>query len=211
MLKKGDFIELEYVAILKEENKIFDLTIEQVAKENNLYDPKINYKPIVICLGYSDVIPGLDEELIGKEIGKYKITITPEKGFGKKQTKLIKLLPTSLFTKENIKPVPGLTVNLDNIIGRIMSVSGGRTLVDFNHPLSGKVLEYDVEIKRVIKLPKEKLDGFLRLRLKNFKTKVENNKAVIDCDIKVKELKDKLEKEIKERIKEIKIVEFKKC
>lgn len=207
VLKKGDFIELDYVARLKDENKIFDLTIENVAKENNLFNEKIKYKPVVICLGYGDVIPGLDEELIGKEIGKYKVVISPEKGFGKKQTKLIKLVPTSLFTKQDIRPVPGLTINIDGIIGRIMSVTGGRTMVDFNHPLSGKVLEYEVDIKKIVKNTKEKLDGFLNLRVKEFKTKVEKDKAIIDCKFK---LTEKIGEEIKERVKEIKTIEFKK-
>lgn len=209
-LKKGDFIEIDYIGRL-EDGKIFDLTIEKVAKENNIFDEKAKYRPVIICLSYYDVIPGLDEELIGKEIGKYKFKIPPEKGFGKKDAKLIKLVPTSLFTKENIKPFPGLVVNLDNIIARIISVTGGRTMVDFNHPLSGKELEYEVEIKRVISDTKEKVDGFLRLRLKKFKTEIDKNKLIIESEIKQKELQDLLGKEIKERIKEIKIVEFKKC
>ncbi|MBL7147482.1 MAG: FKBP-type peptidyl-prolyl cis-trans isomerase [Nanoarchaeota archaeon] len=210
VLKKGDFIEIDYIARL-EDGKIFDLTVEKVAKENNIFNEKAKYRSVIICLGYKDVILGLDEELIGKDVGKYKFKISPEKGFGKKDAKLIKLVPTSLFTKENIKPFPGLTINLDGIMARIISVTGGRTMVDFNHPLSGKELEYEVEVKRVVNDVKEKLDGFLRLRLNKFKTKVEKDKVVVDCEIKVKELKDKLEKEIKERIKEIKIVEFKKC
>ena len=208
-LEKGNFIEIDYIGRL-EGGKIFDLTIEDVAKKNNIFNDKAKYSPIIICLGCKDVIPGLDEELIGKNLGKYKFKVLPERGFGKKDGKLIKLVPTSLFTKQNIKPVPGLVVNIDNIIAKIISVTGGRTMVDFNHPLAGKELEYEVEVKRIITDKKEKLDGLLKMRLKSFKTKVENDKATIECDIKQKEIKDLLDKEIKEKIKDIKEVEFNK-
>jgi len=206
VLKKGDFIEIDYIA--RTDERIFDLTNEKVAKENKIYNEKAKYEPSVICLGYKDVIPGLDEELIGKEIGKYTFKIPPEKGFGKKDTKLIKLVPTSVFTKQNIKPVPGLVLNMDDMMAKIISVTGGRCMVDFNHPLSSKELEYEVEVKKVVTDTKEKLDGFMKLRLKEFETKVENDKVTIKSDLEQKELQEFLTKEVKDRIKEIKDVEF---
>src|SRR3989344_5140894 len=143
--KKGDFIEIDFVGKLKEENIIFDLTDAKVAKENNIYHDDHPYKPIIICLGKKDVIKGLDDFLLDKEADKeYEIEIKPEDAFGKKQQELIKLVPTSVFTKQNIQPFPGLQVNLNNIPAIIKTVSGGRTLVDFNHPLSGKTLAYKI-------------------------------------------------------------------
>ncbi|MEK6835971.1 MAG: FKBP-type peptidyl-prolyl cis-trans isomerase, partial [Nanoarchaeota archaeon] len=140
--KIGDFIELDYVAKTKNDNKVFDLTNEEKAKEFNLYDEKRSYHAIKICLGYNDIIPGLDEALIDKEPGKYVIEIKAEKAFGNKDHSLIKLVPNSVFTKQNIKPFPGLMVNIDGFIGVIRSSSSGRVLVDFNHPLAGKDLVY---------------------------------------------------------------------
>ena len=206
VLNKGDFIEIDYIA--RTDERIFDLTNEKVAKENKIYNEKAKYEPVIICLGYKDVIPGLDEELIGKEIGKYTFKIPPEKGFGKKDTKLIKLVPTSVFTKQNIKPVPGLVLNMDDMMAKIISVTGGRCMVDFNHPLSSKELEYEVEVKKVVTDTKEKLDGFMKLRLKEFETKVENDKVTIKSELEQKELQEFLTKEIKDRIKEIKDVKF---
>lgn len=209
-LKKGDFIEIDYIAKIKDENKIFDLTKEDVAKKENLYHKEHKYKPIIICLGYNDVIKGLDEELIGKELGEYKIEIKAEKAFGKKTYDLIKLVPNSIFAKENIRPFPGLQVNIEGIIGIVRSVSGGRSLIDFNHPLSGKDLIYEVEVKRIINDVNEKLKSLLELKFGNeVNFSLSNNKAVIKLEIE-KELKDLLIKEIKERITEIKEIEFEK-
>ena len=209
-LKKGDFIEIDYVGKIKEENKIFDLTDEEVAKKNNIYDKNHKYKPIIICLGYHDIIKGLDEELINKDLGKYNIEINADKAFGKKTYELIKLVPNSVFNKEDIKPFPGLHVNIDGIIGIVRSVSGGRSLVDFNHPLAGKDLIYEIEIKRIVIDLSERLRSLLELRLgDNIKFNIIDNKAVINIKLN-EELKKQLREEIKDKIPEIKEVEFEK-
>ena len=200
MLKENDFVEIDYVARIKDDG-IFDLTIEDVAKRENIYDPETKYKPVVICIGKGDIIRGLDNFLIGKEIGKkYAVEISHEEGFGKKDKNLIKLVPTGEFTKQNVKPVPGMHLNMGGIMGKIISVTGGRTLVDFNNPLSGRDLVYEIEIKRIINDKKEQLVGLLDLILKDFKLELNDDEATITSKIDP-ELKKKLEKEIRERIK----------
>src|SRR3990167_996959 len=168
MIKENDFIEIDYVARIKDD-KIFDLTLEDVARQNNIYDKNYRYHPIIICVGKRDIVPGVDKQLAGKELGRYSIEVKPEEGFGKKDAKLIKLIPTKEFTKQNIKPMPGMQLNLDGFIGKIISVTGGRTLVDFNNPLSGKNLVYEIEIKRRITDKKEQLEGFLDILFKDYK------------------------------------------
>lgn len=206
MLKENDFIEMDYIARIKGE-AIFDLTNEDIAKENNLYNKDYKYKPVVICLGKGDILKGLDKKLIGKDIGKHKIELTPEEGFGKKDGKLIKLVPTKEFTKQNVKPMPGMQLNLDGFVGKIISVNGGRTLVDFNNPLSGRDLEYEVDIKRKVTDKKEQLQGFLNIIFKDSKLEFKDDEAIIEVEIN-EEGKKELEKEIIERIK-IKKVTFK--
>lgn len=199
MLKENDFIEIDYVAKIKD-NGIFDLTKEDVAKENNVYNKDYKYKPVIICLGKGDILKGLDKKLIGKDIGKYKIELTPEEGFGKKDGKLIKLVPTKEFTKQNIKPMPGMQMNLDGFIGKIISVTGGRTLVDFNNPLAGRELEYEIEIKRKVTDKKEQLQGFLDILFKDYKLEFKDDEAIIEVKVN-EDAKKELEKEILDRIK----------
>jgi FKBP-type peptidyl-prolyl cis-trans isomerase 2 len=54
-----------------------------------------------------------------------------------------------------------MPINLGEVRGRIASVSGGRVKVDFNHPLAGKTLEYDVEVKELITEKKDKVKGII--------------------------------------------------
>lgn len=147
MFKKNDFVEIEYTGRVKENNVIFDTTNEEVAKENKLHNPKMKYGPKIVCIGQGQALKGLDEDLIGKEVGKdYSVEISAEKGFGKKNPKLIQLIPANKFKGANIRPMPGLQINVDGQIGTIKTVSGGRCMVDFNHPLTSKDLIYDFKV-----------------------------------------------------------------
>jgi len=163
---KGDFIELNFIAKVKDTNQVFDLTKEGDAKAMGLYNPKMKYNPIVICVGEKNVVQGLDEELVGKELGKkYSVEVNSEKAFGKKDTKLLKMVPSNVFLKNNIRPMTGLQVNLDGLVGIIRSVSGGRVVVDFNHPLAGRDLVYDLEITKKITDVHDKIHALIKFYL----------------------------------------------
>ena len=149
-ISKKDFIEIEYEGKLKDEDIIFDTTDEKTAKEQGLANEKSEFGPIVICVGEGQVLAGLDKALEGKEPGDYTVELNPEDAFGKKDAKLIKMIPHSVFRKQNIQVQPGLQVNVDGMIGLIRRVGGGRCLVDFNHPLSGKELVYKIKINKII-------------------------------------------------------------
>ncbi len=199
-IKDKSFVEIEYTGKTKE-GLVFDTTDEKISKDSGIYDEKMEFGPVTICVGEQHVIKGLDKNLIDKELGSYKIELIPEDAFGKKSAKLIQLISTSKFKQQEIMPMPGLQVNIDGIIGVIKTVSGGRTLVDFNHPLAGKDIVYDVKINRIVTDPKEQIKSFLKigLNLKDVEVKVENNKAdvLLQKDIP-EEIKDNLVKKLKE-------------
>ncbi|MBN1175907.1 peptidylprolyl isomerase [Candidatus Woesearchaeota archaeon] len=163
-IKQGDFIEIEYTGKLNDESKaVFDTTNAEVAKKEGLFDEKTKYGPMIIVVGEQQVIPGLDNALVGKDIGKHSFEIADIDAFGKKTASKIQLVPAKVFTKEQIRPFPGLQVNIDGQIGTIRTVSGGRVMVDFNHPLSSKDVVYDVEVKRIITDKKEQVTAFFNL------------------------------------------------
>jgi FKBP-type peptidyl-prolyl cis-trans isomerase 2 len=210
MLKKKDFIELEYLGKIKETNHIFDLTSEKDAKAHNLYNPKQKYGPVVVCIGQGDVVPGLDEFLENKELKEYDLEIIPEKGFGKKDPKLMKIMPTSNFKNQNIKPVPGLHVDFSGIRGIVKTVSGGRCVIDFNHPLAGHVLQYHIKVLRKVDDIEEKLASILNLLFgEKAKYELKEGKATIETPLP-EQFQTQLEKKIKDSIPEIKTVSFSK-
>lgn len=211
-IKKHDFIEIEYTGIVKESNLVFDTTDNKIAKENNLHSHD-NYSPVIICVGEEQVLKGIDKNLEGKEVGnEYNFVIKPEDGFGNKNAQLIQLIPTNKFRQQNLQPMPGMQLNIDGMLGTVKTVSGGRTLVDFNHPLAGKELSYKVKINRKITDDKEKVTGILTLSLgtKDFNVEINENsiEVVLKLDLS-REAKGDLSKKILKLIPTLKKIEFK--
>ena len=84
-IKKGDFVELDYVGMLTEEGKIFDLTSEKLAKEKGIHQAHRHYGAKIICVGEGNIVRGIDEFLVGKETRTYTLPLSPEQAFGKKK------------------------------------------------------------------------------------------------------------------------------
>lgn len=214
MIKKNDFIEIEYTGKTKDEQMVFDTTDEKLAKEEEIFQKGAQYGSAVICIGQGQIIEGLDNKLVDKEEGKdYTIDLQPEEAFGKKSAKLIQLVPTRKFKESEVMPQPGLQVQIDGMNGIIKTVSGGRTLVDFNHPLSGKIIEYDVKIIKKVTDDKVKLVGYLKLALgiKDVKASVIDGIATVTTNVELpKEPMEELSKTIKEIIPTLKEIIFKK-
>ncbi|MFA4645775.1 peptidylprolyl isomerase [Pyrococcus kukulkanii] len=195
---KGDVIRLHYTGKVKETGEIFDTTYENIAKEAGIYNPKGVYGPVPIAVGAGHVIPGLDRRLVGLEVGKkYTIEVPPEEGFGVRDPKLIKVFTLGQFRKQGIMPFPGLEVEVTTddgrkLKGRVLTVSGGRVRVDFNHPLAGKTLIYEVEIVEKIEDPIEKIKALIGLRLPMINT----NDVIIEVgekDVKIDFTKVKID------------------
>lgn len=156
-VKKKDFVEIEFIGKNLTNNDIFDTNIKEEAKKINL---EINPKPLIVCIGEGMLVKGFDEDLENKEIGKkYSIKLIPEKAFGKRQSQLVKMIPLKVFTEQKVYPQAGMSYALDNSVVKIVSVSGGRVMVDFNNPLAGKDIEYEYTIKRKIEDSKEKVNA----------------------------------------------------
>ncbi|MFH1773485.1 MAG: FKBP-type peptidyl-prolyl cis-trans isomerase [Methanobacteriota archaeon] len=185
VLQNGDFVKINYIGKIKESGKVFDTTVEQVAKENKIYDEKIQFKAVPIVIGAGHVIKGLDEALIGTEVGEKKIIeIPPAKGYGERDPKLVKVVPLKDFKKQGLTPVPGMRVEADGRIGKVQSVGAGRVRVDFNYELAGKVLEYEVNVEEKTNKLEEKIRLLLELHFpyanpNDHEVKLENGKAVI--------------------------------
>jgi len=150
-MKSGDFVSIDYVGRVKDSGEIFDATMEEAAKKENVYDPKVSYRPISIVIDANFVIKGLDDALMQMNVGDRKVVvIEPKDAFGERNPEYVRAVPASNFKNERIDPTPGSWITINNVRGKILSADGGRIRIDFNHPLAGKKLEYDVKIVKEI-------------------------------------------------------------
>jgi len=198
-MDEGDFIRIDYVGRVSENDEIFDLTKENVAKEMGAYNPEFKYGPIPVILGAHHVVKGLEDELMKMKIGKSKkVIVKPEDALGERKAELIKLIPLSEFKKRDIDPFPGMPIVENGMRGRVLSVSGGRVRVDFNHPLAGKTLVYDVEIKEKITDINKKVMAILELFLK-----FEKDEINVRIDKETLEIKIGKDKDVPKTIKKM--------
>ena len=159
-IEEGTFIEIDYTARTTEDGEVFDTTEEDVADEAGL-DPQgeHSFEPMVVCVGEGHIIKGLDDALVGKDLGSYEFDLTPEEAFGEKDEDMVQLIPESEFEDQDFEPRPGLEINVDGQYGVIKNVSGGRVVVDFNHPLSGHDINYNVTINRIVEDEREQAEA----------------------------------------------------
>jgi len=180
-VKKNDFVEIEFTGKIKDTQEVFDTNIKKEAEKISL---NIEEKPLVVCIRQEMLVKGFDKSLDGKEIGKkYKINLSSEEAFGKRNPSLIKIIPLNVFKQKDINPVSGLMLNLDGMLAKIITVSGGRVITDFNNPLSGKEIEYEFEIKKKVTDEKEKINSLQDFFFKKrFNLTIKDKKIVFEKD-----------------------------
>lgn len=177
--KEKDFIEIEFTARTKD-GEIFDSNIEKDLKE---IGSKTKVEPFIFCLGQGMFLKAIDDYLIGKEPGKYTLELEPEKAFGKRQPNLINRIPLKLFKEHNVNPVPGILFNFDGRIGKVLAVSGGRVILDFNNPIAGKDVIYEIKILKKVEDEKEQIKAFIKfLFKKELAFEIKENKIIISVE-----------------------------
>lgn len=155
---KGDFVTVEYTIRVKETGNIVDTSNEEMAKKENIYDPDKVYGPTLLILGRGWINEVVEEEILKSEVGEEKtVEVPPEKAFGPRDPEKIRVLSLRDFEKRGYKVSVGDIVEVGGQRGVVKNISGGRVVVDFNHPLAGKTLVYTVKVVRKLENINEKL------------------------------------------------------
>jgi FKBP-type peptidyl-prolyl cis-trans isomerase 2 len=209
-LQKNDFIQIEFTAKTKD-GEVFDSNVKEVLEKMN---SNSSQKPFTFALGQGMFLKAVDDFLTGKELGKYNIEIPCENAFGKRQASLIQLIPIKIFHEHKLNPIPGFMFNFDGKIAKVLSASGGRVRVDFNNPVAGKDVIYEINILNKVEDKKEQISALNEfLFRKNFDFEIQDKKLVMNVEkplAKFVELfKDKF-KDILDLDLEVKEIEVKK-
>jgi FKBP-type peptidyl-prolyl cis-trans isomerase SlyD len=177
--QKNDFIEVEFTGRMKD-GEVFDSNIPEELKKLNSSQQA---KPFIFCLGQDMFLTGIEEFLTGKETGNYEIELTPEKAFGLRNPSQVQMIPLKVFIEHQINPVPGAVLTFDNKLGKVLTVSGGRIMVDFNNPLAGKEVVYKVNVLRKVEDTNEKIKSMNEfLFRRDFKFEIQDKNLIIEVD-----------------------------
>ncbi len=106
--------------------------------------------PLVFLQGYRNIIPGLEKELYGMKVGDSKlVSVKPQDGYGEVDPEAFMDVPRDEFP-EDIPLEVGVELEVRDEEGEISSatiadISEDLVRLDFNHPLAGEQLDFDIK------------------------------------------------------------------
>jgi FKBP-type peptidyl-prolyl cis-trans isomerase SlyD len=144
------------------DDKVVGIHYKLADNAGNVLDSSEGRDPLYYLHGYGNIIPGLEDELEGKELNeKLNVKVLPEDGYGEYNKEMVYVIERSKFPDpKNIEVgmvftsnAQGQQINL-NVVG----VEGDNITLDANHPLAGKELNFDVEIVDIRDASKEEIE-----------------------------------------------------
>lgn len=122
--------------------------------QGEVLDSSKGQEPLVYLHGAGNIIPGLEEALVGKTVGDtVDAVIAPEKGYGMPVDALVQTVPKEAFGEEVSKVEVGMRFQAETEQGPVpvvvTAMDDTTVTVDGNHPLAGKELHFNVSIAEV--------------------------------------------------------------
>jgi FKBP-type peptidyl-prolyl cis-trans isomerase 2 len=122
--------------------------------DGEVVDSSREGQPFEFCVGSGQVIPGFERALIGMKQGEKKsFKVYPDEGYGQENPQMVYEVSKDMLPPDP-KPELGMTLyardrNGQSIPARITEVKEGTVVINFNHPLSGKTLDFTAEIVEI--------------------------------------------------------------
>ncbi len=117
------------------------------------FDSSAEREPLEFIVGSGDLIPGFEKAIVGMEPGQEKrVTLEPEDAYGPYEEELVVEGPRNSFPDGELKVGQSFTVHLrdgEEAEGRVVRIAGDTVALDFNHPLAGKRLTFDLRVVSV--------------------------------------------------------------
>ena len=117
-------------------------------------DTNFGGEPISFVIGDGSLLPGFERLIFGMSAGdRQMFTVTPENAFGQPNDNNVQYLSRDHFDEDEELEI-GLVFSFadasgDELPGMIISFDDDEVTVDFNHPLSGRIILFDVLVHRV--------------------------------------------------------------
>jgi FKBP-type peptidyl-prolyl cis-trans isomerase SlyD len=138
------------------------VSIHYTLRDNtgNILDSSEGHDPLLYIQGIGNLIPGMEEGLEGKAKGdKLEIKVSPERGYGVRDDKMIQKVPRSAFGGQEVKKGMQFQAgtNHGTQVVTVTEVGLDSITVDGNHPLAGVELNFSVEVLEVRNATAEEL------------------------------------------------------
>lgn len=131
--------------------------------DGEIIDSTEEGEALVFIQGYGSIIPGLENSLYGMETGSTRpVRVPAADAYGEVDLENITSIPITEFP-EDLKLEPGLELEMEDkdgdvVFAKVVSVGKSRVKMDFNHPLAGKDLDFEVTILDLRRATPEELE-----------------------------------------------------
>jgi FKBP-type peptidyl-prolyl cis-trans isomerase 2 len=138
VIETGSTVGIEYTLTLEDGTKV---------------DSNVGGETLSFEQGSGQIIPGLDKDLIGMKLGETRqVKVTPDEAYGQVNPAAFTEVPLSELPEDGREP--GMILMAQDDQGRtqrlrVHKVEGDKATLDFNHPLAGKTLVFDVKILEI--------------------------------------------------------------
>ena len=137
-ISDGDKVSLEYT--LKANGETVDSNVGKG-------------EALIYTQGAQEILPALEKKLTGLKAGDTKtVKLSAEDGYGKVHAEAVQTVPKDKIPEDARKAgamLRGEGPNGEVMMARVVEVKEDAVVVDFNHPLAGKALEFDVKVIKV--------------------------------------------------------------
>lgn len=200
-MKEGELVLIDYTG--RTDGNIFDTTREDDAEEFDYDRGDAEYEPVPVLIGREYVLEGLEDAVSDMEVGASKtVEIPPEKGYGKRTADDIERYSEREFRKQDVQVAPGEEVVIGDRRGKVVSAASGRIRIDFNHPLAGKTLEYEVEVLEKIEDDEEKARRIFKHHVGEEGVRFEDGKVIVPSTTEHEDHEHDIPEELKEKLRE---------
>jgi FKBP-type peptidyl-prolyl cis-trans isomerase 2 len=135
------------------EKKVIQITYTGTLSDGTVFDTRDEKSPLEFTIGAGKINPIIEKALIGMRVGeKKKIEVKAADAYGEYDKDAVQEVPKSLLPAD-LKPEAGMRLTAQSpsgpLVVRIIEVKDKSVLVDFNHPLAGKDLSFEVTVVKV--------------------------------------------------------------
>jgi FKBP-type peptidyl-prolyl cis-trans isomerase SlyD len=131
--------------------------------DGEVLDSSKDAGPLQFLAGHDNIVPGLEREMVGMKIGESKdVLVLPVDGYGEFDEDAFMEVPRSEFPAD-MELEEGLELNVSDEDGQhqlafVESFNDETVRLDFNHPLAGAELQFNVKLVGLREPTKEELD-----------------------------------------------------
>ena len=118
--------------------------------DQSVVDTNVGKEPLKVTQGSHQIIPGVEKQIEGMAAGeKKKFSVAPTEGYGTVDPKAFQEIDKKMVPAEAQKvgmQLEGTTAEGRKVFPRISAVKNDTVVLDFNHPLAGKTLYFDIKV-----------------------------------------------------------------